>query len=376
MRLGLVINPLAGIGGTVALKGSDGDAIVREALEKGAVPLAEKRVYDALSKLDKSGDYSIVTVNGPMGEDVLSALGLKVNIVHEVNMNVANQTTAIDTLNAVKAFVKNEVDLIVFAGGDGTARDVYSALKSIGHDEDTPVIGVPAGCKIHSAVYSTTPSMAGELIQGILAGQPMSLKMSEVMDLDEEAFRNGVVKASCFGYLSVPVDDVRMQVIKQGGIEYDAVALQDIAAEVVENMEDDYLYLISTGSTTAAVMDELDLDNTLLGVDVVLNKELLASDVDEKKLLECLDDYKAKIIVSAIGGQGNIFGRGNQQLSAKVIKKVGVENIIVIATNEKLRALNHKPLLVDTGDTAIDRLLRGGVQVVTGYQQKTLMNIK
>jgi len=153
MRFGLVINPLAGIGGTVGLKGSDGDAIVSEALEKGAVPLAEKRTYDALSKLDKSGDYSIATVSGPMGEYVLSALGFSVNIVHEVNMNVTNHTTASDTQAAIAAFIKDNVDLIVFAGGDGTARDVYSALKSAGKDEDIPVIGIPAGCKIHSAVY-------------------------------------------------------------------------------------------------------------------------------------------------------------------------------------------------------------------------------
>jgi len=218
--------------------------------------------------------------------------------------------------------------------------------------------------------------MAGELLQCILADQPMTIKMSEVMDLDEDAFRGGVVKASCFGYLPVPVDDVRMQVIKQGGIKYDAIALQDIAAEVAENMEDDCLYLIGTGSTTAAVMTELGLDNTLLGVDVVLNKALIANDVDERQLLELLKDHRAKIIVSVIGGQGNIFGRGNQQLSAQVIRKVGVENIIIIATNEKLRALDNKPLLVDTGDIEIDRSLQGGVQVVTGYQQKTLINIK
>ena len=339
MRLGLVINPLAGIGGTVGLKGSDGDAIVSKALERGAVPLAEKRVYDALSHLDKTADFSIATVSGSMGENVLASLGIKTSVVHEVDMNVTNHTTASDTQEAVKTFINDGVDIIVFAGGDGTARDVYSALQAIGHDEDIPVIGIPAGCKIHSAVYSTSPSMAGEVLQAIISGHPMTLKMSEVMDLDEEAFRSGVVKASCFGYLSVPVDDVRMQVIKQGGIEYDAIALQDIAAEVVENMEDDCLYLIGTGSTTASIMSELGLDNTLLGVDVVLNKELLASDVDEKKLLELLDDYRAKIIVSIIGGQGNMFGRGNQQLSAQVIDKVGIDNIIVIETNEKLREL-------------------------------------
>lgn len=375
MRLGLVINPLAGIGGSVALKGSDGDIVIRQALEKGAVPLAEKRVFDALKQLEVNLEYPVLTVNGAMGKSVLDSLNIKSSMVHEVNMDVINQTSADDTQSAIKAFVDHGVDLILFAGGDGTARDVYSALHDLGNDEEIPVVGIPAGCKIHSAVYSTSPAMAGEMLQAILEGQPMSLKMSEVMDLDEEAFRDGVVKATCFGYLSVPVDDVRMQVIKQGGVEYDAIALQDIAVDVVENMQDDCLYIISTGSTTASVMNELDLDNTLLGIDVVLNKELLASDVDEKQLLELLDDHPAKIIVSIIGGQGYMFGRGNQQLSSLVIHKVGVDNIVVIATNEKLRALNNKPVLVDTGDAELDKKFHGTVQVITGYEQKTLMTV-
>lgn len=375
MRLGLVINPLAGIGGTVGLKGSDGDEIVSLALEKGAVPLAEKRVYDALSQLGNKLDEAVLTVNGAMGQDVLNSLGLKNQVVHEVNMNVLNHTTADDTQAAVKAFIKHGVDLILFAGGDGTARDIYTVLHSLAKDEECPVVGIPAGCKIHSAVYSTSPVTAGQLLAEILDGKPMSLNQSAVMDLDEAAFRNGVVKANCFGYLSVPVDDIRMQVIKQGGIEYNAIALQDIGAEVVDNMETDCLYIISTGSTTACVMQELGLENTLLGVDVVLNKELIASDVDEATLLDLLDRYSAKIIVSAIGGQGYIFGRGNQQLSSQVINKVGKDNILVIATNEKLRSLNNKPLLVDTGDVALDKSLHGSIQVITGFDQKTLMQI-
>lgn len=375
MRIGLVINPLAGIGGTVALKGSDGDEIVGLALEKGAIPLAEKRVYDALNQLKNKPDEAVLTVNGAMGQDVLNSLGFKNTVVHEVNMNVLNHTTADDTRLAIKSFIKHGVDIIIFAGGDGTARDVYTALSELDKDEDVPVIGIPAGCKIHSAVYSTSPATAGEILSEVLGGKPMSLNLSAVMDLDEDEFRRGVVKATSFGYLSVPVDDTRMQVIKQGGIEYNEIALQDIGAEIVENMSPDCLYIISTGSTTACVMNELSLENTLLGVDVVLNKALLASDVDEAQLLDLLEKYRAKIIVSAIGGQGYIFGRGNQQLSSQVIKKVGIENILVIATNEKLRSLDSKPLLVDTGDIALDKSLQGSIQVTTGYDQKTLMQI-
>lgn len=376
MRLGLVINPLAGIGGPVGLKGSDGDEIISQAFSKGAVPLAEKRVHDALSLLNKDYDFSLSTASGIMGEDVLSSLGFEPTIAYIVNGDGKEQTSATDTQAAIKAFVEQGVDLIVFAGGDGTARDVYKALRLMGKDEEIPVIGIPAGCKIHSAIYSTSPVMAGEMLQNILSGQPMSLKSSEVMDLDEEAFRNGVVKASCYGYLQVPIDDVRMQVIKQGGMKYDAIALQDISAEVIDNMESDCLYIIGPGSTTAAVMSELGLENTLLGVDVIMNHDLVINDADETQLLELLNQHKAKIVVTIIGGQGYIFGRGNQQISAKVINRVGIDNIIVVAANEKLRALNNKPLLVDTGDKELDKQLHGTVNVVSGYEQKTLMSVR
>jgi predicted polyphosphate/ATP-dependent NAD kinase len=237
------------------------------------------------------------------------------------------------------------------------------------------VIGIPAGVKIHSAVYATTPLHAGELINLILSGAPMSLHDAQVMDLDEQAFREGKVVARCYGYLSVPVDDTRMQLIKQGGLNHQQIALQDIATEIIESMEPDVFYLIGSGSTTAEIMNQLSLENTLLGIDIVCNQQLIASDVDEKTIIQTINNHPAKIIVTVIGGQGHVFGRGNQQLSAKVIDQIGRENIIIVATNEKLRTLNKRPMIADTGDADLDKQLAGLYPVISGYQQKTLYKL-
>jgi len=195
------------------------------------------------------------------------------------------------------------------------------------------------------------------------------------MDLDEALFRQGQVKASHYGYLLVPEDSAHMQTSKQGGIDFEGSAQQDIAAEVVENMEHGVLYLIGSGSTTAAVMQELQLDNTLLGVDAVLNHELLASDVDEQTILQLCERYPVKIIITLIGGQGHVFGRGNQQFSARVLRKVGRDNVMIIASHAKLRSLEGRPLRMDSGDATLDHDWRGAVQVITGYEQRTLYQI-
>lgn len=372
MKLGFIINPMAGIGGRVALKGSDGQAIVEQALARGAKPLAGERSLQALMPLSGLLRHPVLTAAGSMGEAALASAGMASQVVFEPTTST---TTASDTRQAVRALCEAGIDLLLFAGGDGTARDVLDALELSGLAGQLPVVGIPAGCKIHSAVYAVTPAQAGELVALLVNGQPLSIKQAEVMDLDEDAFRSGRVQASCYGYLPVPVDESRMQAVKQGGVNHEAIALQDIASDVVENMEPDRMYFIGAGSTTAAVMDELGLPNTLLGVDVVLNHELIASDADEQALLSLLDNGAAKIIVTAIGGQGHVFGRGNQQFSPAVLEKTGFENIIMIASNEKLRSLQGRPLLVDTGDVEVDNKLHGLKQIVTGYEQRTIYKV-
>jgi len=371
MKLGFVINPLAGIGGAVALKGSDGESIVEQALIKGAKPKAQVRAMQAMQQIQASPKaVSICTASDTMGEEVLNALDLPCEVVYQS----AEYSSASDTKKAIRQFVEQQVDLIVFAGGDGTARDVLDVLSSE-LNSSIPVIGIPAGVKIHSAVYAVSPVRAGELINLLLSGEPMSVHDSQVMDLDENAFREGRVNARCYGYLPVPVDDTRMQLIKQGGLNHHDISVQDIAADIIETMAKDVYYLIGSGSTTAEIMSQLSLENTLLGIDIVYNQRLLQSDVDERSILKTIQDKPAKIVVTTIGGQGHVFGRGNQQLSAEVIRQVGRENIIIIATNEKLRSLDKRPMISDTGDVELDRQLSGLYQVVTGYQQKTLYKL-
>jgi predicted polyphosphate/ATP-dependent NAD kinase len=377
MKVGFLINPLAGIGGAVALKGSDGEEIVARAISLGGQSQAQSRAALALSKISvgigTGQNLTFYTAAGAMGEAVLRELEMSFEVIYTA-ANLSTSSTAGDTKNLVRLFIEKAVDLIVFTGGDGTARDVLDVL-SCENDSVIPVIGIPAGVKMHSAVYATTPTFAGELMQLIISGEPMSLVEAQVMDLDEDLFRQGKVNAKCYGYLSVPVDDTRMQLIKQGGLNHQELSVQDIAEELIENMKDDVVYLIGSGSTTAEVMNQLTLTNTLLGIDIVCNKQLLSNDADEKTILEKIKDKTAKIVVTIIGGQGHVFGRGNQQLSASVIRQVGVDNIIIIATNEKLRSLNKRPMISDTGDDQLDKELSGLYAVVTGYQQKTLYRL-
>ncbi len=380
MKIGFVINPLAGIGGAVALKGSDGEQIVEEALSRGAEPRAEMRADTAMSQIQLSGEpnFSILTAAKNMGENVLTALHLPCEVIYEAGAH----SSAGDTNKVVALFKEQGADLIVFAGGDGTARDVLDALPTTDVEQQSiPVVGIPAGVKIHSAVYALTPVRAGELINQIINNQLMSLVDVQVMDLDEQAFREGRVVAKCYGYLSVPVDDTRMQLIKQGGLNHHELAVQDIATDVIESMQPDVYYLIGSGSTTAEIMNQLDLDNTLLGIDIVRNQKLVANDVDEQMILTTIKNSPAKIIVTVIGGQGHIFGRGNQQLSVKVIESIlqqsndEKENLCIIATNEKLQSLENRPMIADTGDVLLDEKLSGLYSVITGYQQKTLYRL-
>ncbi len=375
MKLGLVINPLAGIGGTVGLKGSDGRDIVAKALAKGARPLAQQRAQSALSAISGSVPAPVYTAAGAMGEDALNSVGIDAVVVYTPAETVTN---AGDTIKAVRACCQQGVDLLVFAGGDGTARDILDALRQLGVDDSLTVIGIPAGCKIHSAVYAISPRQAGELLAGLIAGQLYSVKSAEVMDLDEDAFRAGQVKASCYGYMNVPIDEQRMQAMKQGGVDTEALVLDNIAADFIDSMQDGVLYLMGSGSTIAAIMEALGLENTLLGIDAVFNGELVAGDLAEQEILALLDgaDYAdARIVVTAIGGQGHVFGRGNQQFSPAVIRRVGCANVIIVATRNKLRSLQRRALRVDTGDRDLDQELAGMKQIITGYEQRTLYRI-
>ncbi|SFG20599.1 ATP-NAD kinase family protein [Neptunomonas qingdaonensis] len=365
-KLGLLINPLAGLGGSVALKGSDGADTASKALALGAEPKAQLRTLAALSVL-KDLAVDIVTYPAEMGEDAACFAGFKPTVLGEI---ASGKTTAEDTERAAQALYSAGVDLILFAGGDGTARNICHALP-----EQFPVLGIPAGVKIHSGVYAVTPKAAGEIVAMLIRGELVTLGEQEVRDIDEEAFRQGRVRAKYYGELLVPQEHRYLQNVKSGGKEVEELVLADIAADLIERMEPLTRYIMGSGSTVNAVMDELGLQNTLLGVDLIEDHMLISSDCTAQQLLEETLGRKTKLVITIIGGQGHILGRGNQQLSPELIKQIGKENIIVIATKTKLEALQGRPLIVDSGDPEVDKSLAGVIAVITGYHDSVLYRI-
>lgn len=363
-KLGLIINPVAGMGGKVGLKGTDGPEIVEKARSMGARPESAFKAGYALQVVSGLKDQvEIVTCQGEMGEEVARKYGFEPRLIG----SISDPSTPEDTEKAALEMAALGVELILFAGGDGTARNIYHAL---GEDNNPPVIGIPAGVKIHSAVYATTPRNAGELARLYLQDGSLPLRRAEVMDIDEEAFRDGRLSARLYGYLMVPCAGDLMQHLKIGGVGSEESVLDGIAEQVLENLEQDTIYIVGPGSTTAPIMNRLGLDHTLLGVDLVKNGKVLAADANEQKILELIKGEKAKIIVTVIGGQGYIFGRGNQQISADVIRQVGKENIMVVATREKVLSLDYRHLLADTGDEEVNKMLCGYIRIITGYKEE------
>jgi predicted polyphosphate/ATP-dependent NAD kinase len=371
-KLGLIVNPVAGIGGRVGLKGSDGLEIQEKARELGAVPQAQNRAIEALQRLRPLEALQILTYPGEMGEDAVRACGFAPTACRVVGTITPGGTTAGDTRQAAREMQRRGVDLLLFAGGDGTARDIYEAVGL-----ELTVLGIPAGVKIHSAVYATHPRSAGDLAVLYLQGGVAGLREAEVMDIDEEAFRQNALSVRLYGYLRIPFRLSLVQSQKMPSVG-EGAALAAIAEDVATKMEVDLLYIIGPGTTTRAITDELGLAKTLLGVDVVLNRELIARDANEAQLLALLDAHdqgKARIVVTPIGGQGYIFGRGNQQISPRVIERVGRDHIMVVSTPDKLYALGTRPLRVDTGDLDVDQMLSGYLTVVTGYNERAVRKV-
>ena len=366
-KLGLIINPYAGLGGSVGLKGSDGEVIRTEALARGAEMRAPQRMARALQLLlGFRAHIEIICFAGEMGEDTARALGFTTRIVGAAGHQPSE---ASDTCAAARALMDESVDLILFAGGDGTARLIADVVGT-----RQPVLGVPSGVKMHSGVYAISPEAAGEIIKQLLTGQLVSIAERDVKDIDEDAFRSGQVRARFYGTLLVPEDSQFLQQVKNAGTERDELAQLDVAQEMIQQLQPDTLYLVGPGSTTYMFLQELGLDGSLLGVDILLNNQLIAVDVTASQIISQLNQFNgpAKIIVTAIGGQGHILGRGNQQFTPAIIKHIGIENIIVIAARGKILALNGRPLLVDTNDPALDQSFSGYMRVITGYNESIM----
>ncbi len=370
-RIGLIVNPIAGLGGRVGLKGTDGPAIVAQARRLGAVSEAPLRALRALKVLLPLRERcTVFTYPHPMGAREARSLGFRVVLAGHLE---GEESTAEDTKAAARALQRQGVDVLLFSGGDGTARDIYEAVGM-----DIVVVGIPAGVKMHSGVFARTPEAAGELAVRYLEGKVVHTTEAEVMDIDEEAFRDGRVRARLYGYLVTPLDRQRIPGRKVATPPGEQMARQGIATYVIEQMKPDVLYLIGPGTTTRAIMEALGLPSTLLGVDAVRNRRLVGKDLREAEVLKQVRaaGLAAWLVVSPIGGQGHILGRGNQPLSPRVIRLVGRDHLIVVATPGKLASLHGRPLLVDTGDPAVDEELRGYVRVITGYKEEVVLRVE
>ncbi|MDE0049048.1 MAG: ATP-NAD kinase family protein [Rhodospirillales bacterium] len=366
--LGLIVNPIAGMGGSVGLKGTDTAAILSEARARGAEPQAARRAKVALDALAAARpSLELLAAPGPMGERIALEAGLRPAVAGHP---AEGETGAADTRAAAEVMAAAGVRLILFAGGDGTARDMAAALG-----DRVPVIGVPAGVKMHSAVYATSPRAAADLALRAL-GREIEARPREVMDIDEEAFRAGAVSARLYGYLPVPYAPGLTQNVKAGGVSGDREVLAGIAAEIAGRMEAGRLYILGPGTTTRGVAQALGLPKTLLGVDLVRDGALLAADASEGDILQALADGPAgAIVVTPIGGQGHFLGRGNQQIGARVVKQVGLDRLLVAATPEKLASLGDGTLHVDTGDPALDSALAGWRRVITGFGTEAVCRV-
>lgn len=344
--IGFLVNPIAGMGGRVGLKGTDG--VVGEARRRGATPVASARAAQAMQDIQTR----ILTCSGRMGAACLTHGA-------EVVYTAPARTTAADTHRACRRFIDEDVDGIIFCGGDGTARDVYSTVG-----QQVPILGIPAGVKMYSAVFALTPTAAGDIIQRHLDGQA-AIAEREIMDIDEHNVRAGRMNIQRYGVARTLTVPALVQRGKQLHHAHNEAASKRQIASFLSLVLRRGTCILGGGSTTAAVASALNVQGSMLGVDVVTDGRLAAADAGEADILTALDGRHAKIVVSPIGRQGCILGRGNQQISPRVIKKIGVDNVIIAATPHKLA--ETPSLFVDTGDAALDEALAGPRQIITGY---------
>jgi predicted polyphosphate/ATP-dependent NAD kinase len=366
VTIGFIVNPIAGMGGRVGLKGTDD--VVEKAVSLGAHPVARQRAEEMLQAFctDPPPKEQVlwVTSDGDMGNNELESAGIKNKQIVYTASNT--QTSADDTKNACKKFLEHPVDLLLFCGGDGTARDIYTIV-----DKKIPLLGIPSGVKMHSGVFGITTTATAKMLKEFLEKR-LAIGDAEIMDLDEELYRKGEWKVRLYGIAKGIIEPTYIQVGKSlfESVSDDAIK-DELADHIKDEMEKhtDWLFFFGTGGTIDHIAQKLQIGNTLLGIDAIYQQKLLAQDINEEQILKLLKKYrKAKLLLSPIGAQGFILGRGNLQLSPTVINKIGIENIIVVSTPSKLI---HTPILrVDTGDKRLDKRFadQGYLMVVIGYR--------
>ncbi len=375
IRVGILLNPYAGVGGQLALKGSD--SLTHELREQVQARVeiglshAQQRMGIVMKLLQQQqllARFDLIAAPAQLGAQTLASLNIPCRVV---DVPIAQRTTADDTVRLAKALLVENVDLLLFAGGDGTARDVCLAVGL-----QVPVLGVPAGVKMHSGVFAINPQAAADVLQEIALGHWVSADLAEVRDIDETDLQQGRLRARHYGEMRVPALASHIQQVKCSGREVEALVVAEIAAGFVENMRDDCVYALGPGTTIAAISEHLGIKNTLLGFDLVQSGHCLANDVTAEDLLFIAKQHQLVVVIAPTGGQGSLIGRGNQQLSPALLHHLGRENVLVLSSASKLAELNGRPLRLDTGDATLDKLWSGLWYVHTGYQQQVLYAVQ
>ncbi len=365
-KIGLIVNPISGMGGSVGLKGTDGD-IYKKAIEMGATPIAPDRVSELLSQIKRKNEIFFLVAPGIMGADYIKDQGYNFDIIGEISDPSGPQ----DTKRIAKKMIDSTIELLVFCGGDGTARDIYDAIGL-----QKPVVAIPAGVKMFSSVFALNPKAAAQIIDKFIE-EFVETQEKEVLDINEELVRKDKLESKLYGYLKVPKILSLIQSSKVGSKFGKTVEQnkQEIAQFIVENMTSDVLYLLGPGTTVKTIADYLKSPKTLLGIDAIYNKKIIGNDLNEIGILELLKEHKiAQIIISPIGGQGFIFGRGNKQITPQILRIIGKNNVKIIATEEKLKELEC--LRIDTGDNEVDDIFKGFTKVIIGYKEELIIEIK
>ncbi len=364
-RLALIVNPVAGMGGSVGLKGTDGE-LYQKALELGAEPVSPDRAREFLSHIQHKDEIQLFVAPGEMGAEHVADVGIPFTVVGQIG----DSTGAEDTRRIATRMVERSAELLIFVGGDGTARDVYDAI-----DSEIPVVAVPAGVKVYSSVFAVNPRAAAALVDAFV--EDGSVTEQEVLDIDEQAFREDRLASKHYGTLLVPEEQRFLQhgKIASSGSPSVEQSKREIAAFVVEEMNPETLYLLGPGTTVRAIAEEMGLPKTLLGVDAVRNQRLVAEDLNEQRILTLFEQYPRRaIIVTPLGGNGFIFGRGNKQFTPNVIRQAGPDDVRVVSTRQKLQSLDC--LRVDTGDVEVDEMLAGWRTVTVGYRESRMMRVE
>lgn len=353
----------------MGLKGTDGAGILREAKKRGARPVSPQHAKEFLEHFKaRMDDFELLSAPGIMGGTLAKSLRLKNRVVGQVG----TKTSAKDTVSIARLMKKEKVDLLVFCGGDGTAQDI---LRAVGGR--FPVLGVPAGVKVYSSVFATNSGAAAESAIQFLEKKGAT-REGEVLDIDEEEYRRNRLSVRLIGHLTTPDSEALLQDPKSPTRLSDVAELEGIAEYFKEEfVKPNAVYVLGPGSTVAKVAEKLGVKKTLLGVDAIKGDgRVLGLDLDERKLLRLVGKTPVKVIVSPIGGSGFLFGRGNQQISAQVLSRVGPENVIVVGARSKLDRLFPRRLLVDTGDQRLDQALRGYRRVISEYREEIVVKVE